>query len=172
MTAKDRHVLISGPNHESIEKAKSLIDLTIRNNTSPIPLTTSDYEPFGAIDNDLESRKMLPSSSSSQYDIQLNLLDANVNIRVSNKDIGPILEQFIDKYNFENFVKFSMQQQEEQQQHKNGLKLLHKQQQQHQQTPSTNNDRDDLFRLKDTSSSISGEALDTSTGEDISKHSE
>lgn len=110
LNAKDRPVQICGPSQESIEKAKSLIDLTIRQNASPISsnVRIEDLED----EDDLNYRK-------SQYNIKLNLLDTHVDICVSNPQVGLILEQFIDKYNFENFATFLTQQQQESM---NGLK--------------------------------------------------
>ncbi|KAH7642370.1 hypothetical protein HUG17_5415 [Dermatophagoides farinae] len=76
-TAKERLVLISGYNRESIEKAKNLIDVTIRQNISPIPFESHETSNFNVTlssikttADPIEEAQFLYCSSSNELNIE------------------------------------------------------------------------------------------------------
>lgn len=76
-TAKERLVLISGYNRESIEKAKNLIDVTIRQNISPIPFESHETSNFNVTlssiktaADPIEEAQFLYCSSSNELSIE------------------------------------------------------------------------------------------------------
>nr|XP_027198638.1 eukaryotic translation initiation factor 4E-binding protein Mextli-like [Dermatophagoides pteronyssinus] len=90
-TAKERLVLISGYNRENIEKAKNLIDVTIRQNISPIPIESNDVSNFNLTMSSIKTSVADPiengtnffncSSSSNETNIEKNLMTF-VNLRI------------------------------------------------------------------------------------------
>ncbi|KAH9424258.1 hypothetical protein DERP_004440 [Dermatophagoides pteronyssinus] len=88
-TAKERLVLISGYNRENIEKAKNLIDVTIRQNISPIPIESHDASNFNLTMSSIKTSVTDPiengtnffncSSSSNETNIEKNLMKISNN---------------------------------------------------------------------------------------------
>ncbi|KAJ6221319.1 hypothetical protein RDWZM_007131 [Blomia tropicalis] len=99
--ARDRIVQISGQTKENINVAKNLIDTTIKQNVSPIPFDVAEQ-------NENSSQSSVGNSLSdlngSNNNIKLMLQGKEIVINVSDKSISEKLQQFLDKFDFSNFV--------------------------------------------------------------------
>lgn len=112
--AKDRLVLITGYNRENIEKAKNLIDVTIRQNISPIPFDSENDCNNDPVEddinlelNEIDSKcKRLSFYNNIQcedenfYSFPISIGKKEVRVKVSDQLIGKKLECFLNRFKF------------------------------------------------------------------------
>lgn len=112
--AKDRLVLITGYNRENIEKAKNLIDVTIRQNISPIPFDSENCCNNDSVEddinvelNEIDSKckrlsfyNNIQSEDENSYSFPIIVGKKEVRVKISDQLIGKKLECFLNRFKF------------------------------------------------------------------------